>query len=126
MTMKKIISTILVCVMLVGCVFTLASCTGPNSDPDKAEASLKEAGYTVIAIPTFGIAGVKKSISATNLKDSIQIFYLNEDADLDKAYEYVENLYNEAKEKDEDIDFQIGKNSKMIWFGTSTAIKAAR
>ena len=61
MTMKKMISTILVCVMLVGCVFTLASCTGPNSDPDKAEASLKEAGYTVIAIPTFGIAGVKKS-----------------------------------------------------------------
>ena len=124
--MKKILSSILVCLLLVGCVLTLASCLGPNSDPEKAEAALEEAGYVVVAVPTFGIAGVKKSISATNLDDSVQIFYLTEDADVDAAYEYVEKLYNEAKEADEDIDLEIGKSSDMIWFGTEAAIKAAR
>ena len=124
--MKKILSSILVCLLLVGCVLSLASCLGPNSDPEKAEAALKEAGYVVLALPTFGIEGVEKSISATNLDDSVQIFYLTEDADVDAAYEYVEKLYNKAKEADEDIDLEIGKSSDMIWFGTEAAIKAAR
>ena len=124
--MKKILSSILVCLLLVGCVLSLASCLGPNSDPEKAEDALKEAGYVVLALPTFGIEGVEKSISATNLDDSVQIFYLTEDADVDAAYEYVEKLYNKAKEADEDIDLEIGKSSDMIWFGTEAAIKAAR
>ena len=128
--MKRILSAVLVCVLLVGCVFALASCGAPNSDPAKAEAALKEEGYTVVAIPTFGFAGVKKAISAFKGEDDaaegIQIFYLDEDADADKVYEEIEKLYNDAKEEDEDIDLKIGKADGMIWFGTAAAIKAAK
>ena len=128
--MKRILSAVLACVLLVGCVFALASCGGPNSDPAKAEAALKEEGYTVAAIPTFGLAGVKKAISAYKVdgenNEGVQIFYLTEDADADKAYEEIEKLYNEAKEEDEDIDLKIGKADGMIWFGTADAIKAAK
>ena len=124
--MKRIISTVLVCVLLVGCMLVLASCGGPNSDPAKAEANLKEEGYTVVAVPVLGIAGIEKSITATNGDEAVQIYYLTEDADVDKAYEYVEKLYEKAKEKDEDIDLKIGKSADMIWFGTSAAIKAAK
>ena len=131
--MKRILSAVLACVLLVGCVFVLASCGGPNADPEKAEAALKEEGYTVMAIPSFGIAGVEKSISAykiideeTEKAEGVYIFYLSEDADADKAYEEIEKLYNEAKEEDEDIDFKIGKADGMIWFGTAAAIKAAK
>ena len=45
--MKKIISTILVCTLLLGCLFTLTSCFGPNSDPEKAKTALEDAGYLV-------------------------------------------------------------------------------
>ena len=128
--MKRILSAVLACVLLVGCVFALASCGGPNSDPEKAEAALKEEGYTVVAIPTFGLAGVKKAISAYKVdeenNEGVQIFYLTEDADADEAYEEIEKLYNEAKEEDEDIDLKIGKADGMIWFGTADAIKAAK
>ena len=124
--MKKIISTVLVCVMLLGCMLVLASCGGPNSDPEKAEANLKEEKYVVVTVPAFGIAGIEKSITATKGTDFVQIYYLTEEADVDAAYEYVENLYNKAKEKDEDLNIKIGKNSDMIWFGTPDAIKAAK
>ena len=128
--MKRIISLMLLCLLLVGCALTLVSCGAPNSDPAKAEAALKEDGYTVVAIPTFGIAGVKKAISAYKGEDDnaegIQIFYLSEGADVDAAYEYVEGLYNEAKEEEDDINFKIGKADGMIWFGTANAIKAAK
>ena len=125
-SMKKIISTVLVCVMLLGCMLVLASCGGPNSDPEKAEANLKEEGYIVVAANGYGLFGIEKSITATNGDDSVQIFYLTDDADVDAAYEYVENLYNEKKEKNEDLNIKIGKNSDMIWFGTPDAIKAAK
>ena len=124
--MKRIISSVLAFALIIGCMFVLASCGGPNSDPAKAEANLEKEGYTVVAIPAFGIAGIEKSLTATKGSDAVQIYYLTDDADADAAYEYVEGLYNKAKEKDEDIDLKIGKSGSMIWFGTSDAIKAAK
>ena len=124
--MKRIISTVLVCVLLLGCVFSLASCGGPNSDPEKAKESLKDEGYTVIPSLAALVPGIKNAYSARKGSDWIELYYLTEDADLDAVYEYVEGLYNDAKEKDEDIDLVIGKNSDVMWFGTSDAVKAAK
>ena len=124
--MKRIISTVLVCVLLFGCMLVLASCGGPNSDPEKAEANLKAEGYVVISVPAYGVNGVERSITATNGDDTVQIFYFAEDADSEKVYDYVNGLYEKAKEKNGEIDLEIGKSGDMVWFGTSAAIKAAK
>ena len=46
---------------------------------------------------------------------------------MDKAYETLEKIFNEAKsdEENKDLDFEIGKSGNMIWFGTADGIKAA-
>ena len=46
--MKKILSSILVFIMLVGCVFTLASCSRPELDLATAKSNLEAKGFTVI------------------------------------------------------------------------------
>lgn len=45
--MKKILSSILVFIMLVGCVFTLASCSRPELDLATAKVNLEAKGFTV-------------------------------------------------------------------------------
>ena len=124
--MKKIISTVLVCVMLLGCMLVLASCGGPNSDPEKAKDSLEDEGYVVVPSLAGLVPGIDKAYSASKGSDWVELYYLTEDADLDSVYNYVEGLYNEAKEADEDIDLEIGKNDDVMWFGTSAAVKAAK
>ena len=138
--MKKIISLVIVCVMLLGCTLVLSSCGGPNSDPAKAKAALDEAGYIAditdnpIELAFYGAIGIKSVVSGMKvaeddedkLVDAVSIFYLKDDADVDKAYETLEALYNEAKEEYEDLDMEIGKSGNMIWFGTKDAIKAAK
>ena len=138
--MKKIISLVIVCVMLLGCTLVLSSCGGPNSDPAAAKAALDEAGYAAditddpISLAFYGAIGIKSVVSGMKvaeddedkLVDAVSIFYLKDDADVDKAYETLEKFYNEAKEEYEDLDMEIGKSGNMIWFGTKDAIKAAK
>ena len=136
--MKKILSTVLVCVLLLGCVFTLASCGTPNSDPAEAKAALDDAGYKAditddpIELAFYGAIGIKSVVSGykaaeddDKILDAVSIYYFKDDADMDKAYETIEKFFNEAKEEEEDLDLEIGKSGNMIWFGTSDAIKAA-
>ena len=136
--MKKILSTVLVCVLLLGCVFTLASCGTPNSDPAEAKAALDDAGYKAditddpIELAFYGAIGIKSVVSGykaaeddDKILDAVSIYYFKDDADMDKSYETIEKFFNEAKEEEEDLDLEIGKSGNMIWFGTSDAIKAA-
>ena len=138
--MKKIISLVLVCVMLVGCMFALSSCGAPNSDPAKAKAALEEAGYIAditddpIEVIVYGAIGIEAIVSGVKvaeddedkLVDAVTIFYLKDEADVQKAYETLEPYYNKAVEQYEDLDMQMGKSGNMIWFGTKAAIKAAK
>ncbi len=138
--MKRIFAFMLVCVMLVSCMFTLSSCGGPNSDPKAAKAALDEAGYVAditdnpIELAFYGAIGIESVVSGMKaseddedkLVDAVSIFYLKDDADVDKAYETLEKYYDEAKEEYEDLDMEIGKSGNMIWFGTKAAIKAAK
>ena len=139
--MKKILSTVLVCVLLLGCVFTLASCGTPNSDPAAAKEALDDAGYNAditdnpIELAFYGAIGIKSIVSGykvaeddeDKILDAVSIYYFEEDADMDKAYETLEKIFNEAKsdEENKDLDFEIGKSGNMIWFGTADGIKAA-
>ena len=135
--MKKILSMILVCVLMLGCVFTLASCGAPNKDPKAAKAALEEADYKVTLLEGILLEGAAASIGVEDLDamltafkddDAISIYYFEEKEDAEEAYEKLEKLYNEAKEKadEDDPEIKLGKSGAMVWIGTKNAIKAAK
>ena len=133
--MKKILSLVLVCVLMLGCVFTLASCGGPNADPEKAKAALEDAEYKVTylegdLLAMAPIDGLEAAINAIKDKDLVSIYYFEDKAAAADYYEELEKEYEElkeeAKEADEEFDYAIGKSGKMVWAGTKDAIKAAK
>ena len=126
--MKKVFSTVLICILLLGCFLSLASCYQPNSDAEKAEAKLKDKGYVVVSIPTPGIAGINRSFSATRYDKShkrvdwVQIFYISENAD--EVYEYVQKFLEKEQnaEDNQDRKIEYGKKADVVWFGTVNAV----
>ena len=131
--MKKIISSVLVCVLLIGTMLVLASCGGPNADPKKAEAALKDEGYTVVlndgsALGGLGGLALPDGVEATLVayKDGeyIAVSYYDDKDALNKAWEEADESAEELKEKYEDIVCK--KSGKMIYIGTKDAIKAAK
>ena len=130
--MKKIISTILVCVLLLGCVFVLASCGTPNSDPAEAKASLEKKGYTVTLKENY--AGCAATIYAeknnVNKKqfDSIEIFYYKDEAAANEAWKTLEAQFEaEAGPKaGTDSEIVYGIEGKVIYKGTADAVKASK
>ena len=131
--MKKIISSVLVCVLLIGTMLVLASCGGPNSDPKKAEAALKDAGYVVVLNDGSALGGlgglalpdgVEATIFATKDGEYLAISYY-EDADA------LKDAWDEAKEEAEKLEDKYEgivckKSGKMIYIGTADAVKAAK
>ena len=74
--MKKIISAVLVCILLVGCMFTLASCSKKLSGTYKGDAG--------IASATYEFSGKKVKITAELLgkeKSFEGKYEINEDDD---------------------------------------------
>ena len=118
--MKRIISAILVCVLMLGCVLALVSCGGPKKNPEKAKAALEKAGYTVM----FADENLGEELEATiyaiseDGEDVIAIAYYAKKADAKEAYK-------EAKEDLED-GYKAGRSGKVVWMGTKAAIKAAK
>jgi len=131
--MKRIISAVLVCILMVGCVFALASCGGPNKDPKKAAKALEDAEYTVNLVDGEAAKTLKceAMISAYNKDgETITIMYYLEAADAKEAYNEAKDALKEleeaAKEADEEFNYEVGKSGKMVWMGTKDAIKAAK
>lgn len=130
-TFTKILALALVAIM--ACAM-LVSCGGPNSDPDKAKAALKENDYvaekvdSTIGLAFYAWAGDVEAV-VTGLSDDgfITILYY-EDADAAKdAWEKVEKYVNdEKKDEKDDSDWVFEKSGKMIYFGNKDAIKAAK
>ena len=134
--MKRILSAILVCILMVGCVFALASCN-PNKDPEKAKEALEDAGYTVVLVDDkeFLDEDMEANVTAYD-KDGNYIsitYYADKDAakeafeeaedELDDVKEYIAEILNVEAD---DLDLEIDKSGKMIWIGTKDAIKAAK
>ena len=130
--MKKIISTVLICILLLGCILALASCGVPSSDPKEAKAALEEEGYTVELRENNN--GCVATIYAyyNNVKekkfDEIEIFYYKDEAAAQKAWETKEKSYEDEKESKKDTDFKIqyGIKETVIYKGTVDAVKAAK
>ena len=136
--MKKIVSTVLICVLLLGCIFTLTSCFGPNSDPEKAKASLEEVGYSVtltdndLALALLGLDGLSAVVNAFKVSlgnglnfDGVTIYYFE---DSDSAKSAYDKIVGEAEEKEEEEEatIEVGKFGKLVWYGTAQAIDAAK
>lgn len=82
--MKKIISAILVCVLLVGCMFTLASCG--NKPSGAYEATVEVLGQKVTTTYDFGGKKVEITIKTTvlgsvNTETSEAKYEINETSD---------------------------------------------
>ncbi len=137
--MKKTIRILALAMVTVMLCLTLASCGGPNADPDKAVEALKENGITWAAkdayvVPALlrasGVDGVENVVSGTGKIDDkfahITIIYFEEADDATDAMEKVEELANDDKKDAEDSDWVFKKSGKMIYYGTKDAVKAAK
>ena len=134
--MKRTMKLIAFALVLTLSVVMLASCFGPNANPEKAVAALKENDYVaardesgLLAI-TIGIdpRDVTDVVSGTAIIDKkgehVTIIYF-EDADAAKAaWEKVKKYAEDEDKKETDSDWTIKQSGKMIWFGTEAAIKA--
>lgn len=127
----KIVAVLLVAVMALG---VLVACA-PNADPDKAVAALKEAGYEAKNFPSTGLFGRECYVIGTKIfKDDegntktefITIYYYKTNEDAVEAWESIKAEAEKSDKKEDDSDWQVGSSGKMIWYGTSAAIKAAR
>ena len=135
--MKKIISAIILCAMLCCMTFTLASCGGPSSDPDKALAALQDAGLVAAkdstVLPTtlslVGIKDVECVVSGTGKIDgeaeTVTIFYFEDSKAANAAWEKAQE-YAGDKKTDEETDWVCKKSGAMIYYGTKAAVKAAK
>ncbi len=129
--MKKIISTVLVCILLCGCIFALSACGAPDSDPKAAAEALEEEGYEVtLTENTKGYAATIVAIK-NNVKekkyDYVEIYYFNSEADANKAWETLESKFSAEAEEFDGTDYEIeyGKSGAVIYKGTPDAIDAA-
>ncbi len=130
--MKKIISTALMCMLLLGCVFVLFSCGAPSEDPNEAKAALEEEGYSVTL--NNNVPGLAATVVAfnNNVKDResdyVEIYYFNSEADAEKAWEELKPQYEAEAEKLDGTDYEIdfGIDGKVIYKGTVNGVKAAK
>ncbi len=130
--MKKALKIVAIMLVAVMSLAVLAACA-PNSDPEKALAGLKEAGYSATKLPAFGIAGATSVVSGTKVeKDDegntviqhVTIYYFESAAKAEEAWDTIKS--KSESDKENDSDWTIESSGAMIWYGTSAAIKAAR
>ena len=137
--MKKTLKILSIAMVIVMICLTLASCGGPDPDPDKAVKNLKENDITwavkddygvPTALKLFGVDGVDCAVTGSGEIDGkyahITIIYFDEAEDAKEAFEKIEEYSENSKKDAEDSDWVIKKSGKMIYFGTKDAVKAAK
>ena len=126
-TFIKIVTFMLLAAMTCA---MLASCGGPNANPDKAVEALKENDYVAekidskLGLLVFSWAGDGLECVVTGLDkdlEGVTIFYYESADAANNAWEKVEE-----HESDKDDDYVLKKSGKMIYVGTAEAIKAAK
>lgn len=131
--MKKTLKIVAIMLVAVMSLAVLVACA-PNADPDKAVAALKEAGYDANKIPSTGLFGKEcYVVGSKTFKDDdgnikvefVMIYYYKTNEDAQSDWESIKAEADKSDKKD-DSDWEVGSSGKMIWYGTSAAIKAAR
>ena len=138
--MKNVLRFAAVAMVTIMLCLTLASCGGPNADPDDALAALKENGVTWAAKDNTVLPGVYKLLGVDNVEcvvsgtgkidgeyAHVTIIYFEEKDDANDAWEKIQKeSEDDKKEADEDSEWVCKKSGKMIYYGTKEAIKAAK
>ena len=138
--MKNVLRLTAIAIVTVMLCIVLASCGGPNADPDDALAALKENGITWATkdstiIPgvykLLGVDGIDCVVSGTGKIDDkyahVTIIYFEEKDDANDAWEKVQAESEEdKKDADEDSEWVCKKSGKMIYYGTVDAVNAAK
>ncbi len=130
--MKRIISAVLVCVLLLGCVFALASCGAPNKDYKKAVENLKAKEYTVQVVDGDAAKAMGCTAYVYAVKgegddaEGIMIYYFEKEEDATKQKEAFEKLIEAAEEAGTKVKEKVGQKGTMVWMGSKAAIKAAK
>lgn len=138
--MKNILKVAAIAMVTVMLCLTLASCGGPNADPDDALAALKENGISWAAKDNTVLPGVYKLLGVDNVEcvvsgtgkidgeyAHVTIIYFEEKDDANDAWEKIQKeSEDDKKEADEDSEWVCKKSGKMIYYGTKEAIKAAK
>lgn len=136
--MKKTLRFVALAMVAVVLCISLASCGGPNSDPDKAVESLRENGIVWAIKDTVGVPATLKAIGANGVTAvvtgtgkiddkfaHITIIYFDSAENATASFEAVEKY--SADDKDDAKDNWVFKKSgKMIYYGTTEAVKAAK
>ena len=129
--MRKIISAMLACVLLLGCVFKLCACGAPNSDPKEAKKNLEAEGYTVELRENVGeyAATIHARFDNIHKKEfnEVYIYYYKDENAAKEAWKTLEEKYAEEAESKEGTDYEIvyGIDGKVIYKGTVDAVDAA-
>ena len=147
--MKKRIAT-LIAVMALAAVLAACLVACIPSDPAKAEENLKAEGYDVTLIEEDLGDGMVAMLQAEKEDDSITIYYFDDkdaankfwedqemddyEAQKDESLKELEQMYEEElfdKDEYEEMkklieDAKVKKQGKIIYAGTSAAIKAAK
>ena len=138
--MKNVLRFAAVAMVTIMLCLTLASCGGPNADPDDALAALKENGVTWAAKDNTVLPGVYKLLGVDNVEcvvsgtgkidgeyAHVTIIYFEEKDDANDAWEKIQKeSEDDKKEADEDSEWVCKKSGKMIYYGIKEAIKAAK
>lgn len=113
--MKKIVSTLLVCMLLVGSVFALASCFGGNKLSGTYEATVAQNAvvsltfdgdkvtYTVPGLDEFGIEGLSGTYSIED--DKITMTFTSPDIENDTLQSTVDSIVSSINAQLKNVDF---------------------
>lgn len=146
--MKKVLLVVAVIALISVATMALVGCV--PSDPAKAEANLKDAGYEVMVTKASDSTGVqhgtgiqlgpnavadgcvtmitamKATISNDDADfDGVVIYYFNDGAKAKAFYEKQKARYDKLSDEEKEGS-KVGKSGKVVYVGTEEAIKAAK
>ena len=138
--MKITIKFLAVAMVAVMLCLALASCGGPNADPDKALEALQENGVSWAAkdeniapglMRLAGIEGVECVVSGSGkINDEyahITIIYFEKAENAKEEWEDVQQFSDDEKnDETADSEWVFKRSGKMIYYGTRNAVEAAK
>ena len=126
--MKKIRNlfvSLFACILLAGCA--------PNSNREKAVFNLKGNDYVVVEVEgrladLLNIEGLDAKVTATNLKDTCDIYYFETLKAANAFYKENKEDFKEAVSELKEVgyDAECGVWGKVVYFGTKAALDATR
>ena len=138
--MKKVVKILALIMAVLMCIFAVVACSSdkdadamkPNTDPNKVKQALEGKEYMVTVVDdgtvleTLGVSGLSSVISAVSndKKDALAVYYFKDSDSAKKSYDVLKAEAEKSKKTYGNVS--VGIFEKMIWYGTETAIKAAK